>query len=87
MRIALLVQEYDLSVSFVQGVKNKAADGLSRAFDNGIEACDNKSSLKDPLYEQLTAPKFDEGQSMKLSEYLDHCYPYLEKKWPKVKEA
>ena len=86
-RIALLVQEYDLSVSFVQGVKNKAADGLSRAFDDGVEACDNQSSLKDPLYEQLTAPRLDEGKSMKLSEYLDHCYPYLEKEWPKIKEA
>ena len=83
-RLALLVQEYDLTVSFVQGAKNKAADGLSRAWDEDAEPCDNQAALRHPALEGLQAPPLEEGQSMRLTEYLDLCEPYVTKEWPKI---
>jgi len=54
-RLALLVAEYDITVSFVQGVKNKAADGLSRAHDTGLIKCDDQVTNKHPALEYLGA--------------------------------
>ncbi len=54
-RLALLVAEYDITVSFAQGVKNKAADGLSRAYDTGLIKCDDQVSNRHPALEYLGA--------------------------------
>ena len=83
-RLALLVQEYDLTVSFVQGAKNKAADGLSRAWDEEAEPCDNQAALRHPALEGLQAPPLEEGRSMRLMEYLQFCEPYVQKEWPRI---
>ena len=83
-RLALLVQEYDMTVSFVQGAKNKAADGLSRAWDTEAEPCDDQSALRHPALEKLQAPSLEEGQSMRLTEYMDFCDPYVKSEWPRL---
>jgi len=75
-RLALLVAEYDITVSFVQGVKNKAADGLSRAYDTGLTKCDDQVSNRHPALEYLGAPPMKEG-SMKLDSYLEVCENYI----------
>ncbi len=80
-RLALLVAEYDITVSFVQGVKNKAADGLSRAHDTGLIKCDDQVTNKHPALEYLGAPPIEEG-SIKLEAYLDRCERYVQKEWP-----
>ena len=83
-RLALLVSEYDITVSFVQGVKNKAADGLSRAFDTGEVPFDDQATARHPALEALQAPELYDGQVMKLHDYLDICSSYLEANWPKI---
>ena len=84
-RLALLVAEYDITVSFVQGVKNKAADGLSRAYDTGLTKCDDQVSNRHPALEYLGAPPMKEG-SMKLDSYLEVCENYIQQEWPKLLE-
>jgi len=83
-RLALLVSEYDITVSFVQGVKNKAADGLSRAFDTGEVLCDDQATARHPALEHLHAPELSDGQTMRLNDYLDVCDGYLKEHWPRV---
>ena len=82
-RLALLVAEYDITVSFVQGVKNKAADGLSRAYDTGLIKYDDQVSNRHPALEYLGAPPIEEG-SMKLENYLEECGRYIQQEWPKL---
>jgi hypothetical protein len=65
----------------VQGVKNKAADGLSRAHDTGLIKCDDQVTNKHPALEYLGAPPIEEG-SIKLEAYLDRCERYVQKEWP-----
>jgi hypothetical protein len=84
-RLALLVAEYDITVSFVQGVKNKAADGLSRAYDTGLIKCDDQVSNRHPALEYLGAPPI-RGASMKLESYLEECGHYIQQEWPKIME-
>jgi len=84
-RLALLVAEYDITVSFVQGVKNKAADGLSRAYDTGLTKCDDQVSNRHPALEYLGAPPVKDG-SMKLDSYLEECENYIQQEWPKILE-
>jgi hypothetical protein len=78
-----LVAEYDITVSFVQGVNNKAADGLSRAYDTGLTKCDDQISNRHPALEYLGAPPIKNG-SMKLDSYLEECEGYIQ--WPKLLE-
>jgi len=83
-RLALLISEYDISISFVQGIKNKAADGLSRAFDDGTHSFDDQSTARHPALEKLEAPALPEGQVMKLNDYLDQCENYVSEHWPRI---
>jgi hypothetical protein len=80
-----LVAEYDITVSFVQGVKIKAADGLSRAYDTGLTKCDDQVSNRHPALERLGAPPIKNG-SMKLDNYLEECENYIQQEWPKILE-
>ena len=82
-RLALLVAEYQITISYIPGAKNKAADGLSRAFDTG-EACDDQTTAKHPALEDLKAPMLKEGQVMELTPYLDKCGEYISEVWPKL---
>jgi len=84
-RLALLVAEYDITVSFVQGIKSKAADGLSRAYDTGLIKCDDQVSNRHPALEYLGAPPI-RGGSMKLENYLEECGRYIQQEWPKILE-
>jgi hypothetical protein len=84
-KLALLVAEYDITVSFVQGVKNKAADGLSRAYDTVLTKCDDQVSNRHPALEHLGAPPVKDG-SMKLDNYLEECENYIQQEWPKILE-
>ena len=72
-RLALLVSEYDISISYIKGAVNKAADGLSRAFDDGLTKFDDQVTARHPALELLQAPELEEGEVLKLSDYLTHC--------------
>jgi hypothetical protein len=69
----------------VQGTKNKAADGLSRAYDTGLVKCDDQVSNRHPALEYLGAPPI-KGGAMKLEKYLDECENYIQQDWPKLLE-
>jgi hypothetical protein len=83
-RLALLVQEYDVTIGYIPGEKNKAADGLSRAFDDGTIKCDNIVANRHPALEYLTAPPLQEGEVLKLGKYLDICEEYLKLEIPRI---
>ena len=83
-RLALLVSEYDISISFLKGTLNKAADGLSRAHDDGLTKYDDLITARHPALELLQAPELPEGEVLKLSDYLVKCDDYLTDHWPKV---
>ena len=83
-RLALLVSEYDLSISYVKGALNKAADGLSRQHDDGLTKYDDLITARHPALEHLTAPELQEGEVLKLNDYLAKCDEYLSEHWPKI---
>ena len=83
-RLALLVSEYDISISYVKGTLNKAADGLSRAHDDGLVKYDDLITARHPALELLTAPEMQEGEILKLNDYLVKCDDYLSEHWPKI---
>ena len=83
-RLALLVSEYDISISYVKGTLNKAADGLSRAHDDGLTKYDDQITARHPALGLLLAPELKEGTVLKLNDYLDLCEDYLSTHWPKV---
>ena len=83
-RLALLVSEYDLTVSYVQGTKNKAADGLSRAYDDGLTKYDDQITARHPALEKLEAPKLNDGETLQLNDYLAKCDDYLSEHWPRI---
>ena len=82
-RYSLYVQDYDITVSYIQGSKNKVADGLSRMYSTD-EPCDNQVSNRHPALEGLGAPIIDENCAMKLDDYLERCGTYIADKWPKL---
>jgi hypothetical protein len=83
-RLALLVSEYDITVSYVKGTKNKAADGLSRAYDDGLTKFDDQITARHPALEYLDAPEIKEGVALKLTDYLVECEDYLNTHWPEA---
>ena len=83
-RLALLVSEYDISISYIKGALNKAADGLSRAFDDGLTKYDDQVTARHPALELLQAPELKDGESLKINDYLIKCEDYLADHWPKV---
>jgi len=83
-RLALLISEFDISISYVKGIKNKAADGLSRAYDDGLVKYDDQITPRHPALDKLEAPELPPGEIMKLSDYLGECDKFLECHWPKI---
>ena len=83
-RLALLVSEYDISISYVKGTLNKAADGLSRAHEDGLTKYDDLITARHPALEFLGAPELPAGELLKLNDYLEQCDGYLTEHWPKV---
>ena len=83
-RLALLVSEYDISISYVKGTQNKAADGLSRAFDDGTVKYDDQITARHPALNELGAPELQEGEVLKLGEYLEKCDEYVASHWPDI---
>ena len=83
-RLALLVSEYDISISYVKGTQNKAADGLSRAFDDGQTKFDDQITARHPALNELGAPVLLPGEVLKLNEYLEKCDGYISTHWPKI---
>ena len=83
-RLALLISEFDISISYVKGTQNKAADGLSRAYDDGLVKYDDLITARHPALNKLEAPELPPGEVMKLGEYLTKCDDFLESHWPKL---
>ena len=83
-RLALLISEFDISISYVKGTQNKAADGLSRAYDDGLVKYDDLITARHPALNKLEAPELPPGEVMKLGEYLDKCDKFMESHWPKL---
>ena len=83
-RLALLISEYDISISYVKGTKNMAADGLSRAYDDGLVKYDDQITARHPALNKLQAPELPPGEILKLSDYLVKCDKFLESHWPKI---
>jgi hypothetical protein len=81
-RLALLVSEYDITVSYIKGTKNKLADGLSRAFDDGQTKYDDQITARHPALNNLGAPEIKQGELLKLNDYLEKCDDYLSEHWP-----
>ena len=77
-RLALVVQEYDIDVSYVPAQRNLAADGLSRQYDTGETKYDDITGIRDPKLEALGAPKLKLGETVPLDEYLARCEKYLQ---------
>jgi len=83
-RAALLIAEYDISISYVKGTSNKAADGLSRAHDDGLTKYDDQVTPRHPALNLLDAPELPEGEVMKLSDYMVKCEEHLARRWPEI---
>jgi hypothetical protein len=83
-RLALLISEFDISISYVKGTQNKAADGLSRAYDDGLVKYDDLITARHPALNELGAPELAPGEVLKLGEYLEKCDDYLSTHWPKI---
>ena len=83
-RLALLVQEYDITISYVKGTANKAADGLSRAWDDGLTKFDDQITARHPALNKLGAPELSSGEALKLEDYLEKCDEYVASHWPKI---
>ena len=83
-RLALLVSEYDITISYVKGTANKAADGLSRAWDDGLTKFDDQITARHPALNELGAPVIDSGVALKLEDYLEKCDEYVSSHWPKI---
>ncbi len=79
-RLALLISE------FVKGTQNKAADGLSQAYDDGLVKYDDLVTARHPALDKLDAPEIPSGEIMKLGEYLEKCDNFLESHWPELLE-
>ena len=83
-RYSLMLASYDCSIEYVPGVKNKAADALSRAWDDGKVSCDDLISNRHPALEHLPALPLKEGQVVGLNDYMEMCSEYVKEVWPKI---
>jgi len=83
-RLTMVINEFDITVSYIKGTSNRAADGLSRAFDDGLTQWDDLTTARHPAVNLLEAPELQPGEAVPLVDYMEKCDKFLVTHWPEI---
>jgi hypothetical protein len=81
-RLGMILSEHNIHIEHIPGHKNKASDGLSRAYDATANKVDSYKINKDQRVEFLTAPNTTSKEAMPLADYMHLCRQHIAKTWP-----
>ncbi len=85
-RIGLFISELNPLIQYYPGTKNKAADAISRAYDNCASKVDNPRLLKDPDIANVDVPDaLKTNDIVPFCDFMDKCERALENEWPMEK--
>jgi hypothetical protein len=72
-RLGMILSEHNIHIEHIPGHKNKASDGLSRAFDATANKVDSYKINQDQRVEFFTAPAEVPGRTMPMADYMHLC--------------